>query len=330
MYHAGTVGQGNVSVAGDEESLLVLPVRAVLGALVQRLIFLVFQFFSLVSLQHFISRFSFLSKLAKDGIQKGTGHVVHIAVRRFYLGVVLLRVHTEADVGRQGPGRGGPCQEVSVLADHLEPDDGRALLHILVALGNLLGRQRRSTAGAVRHDLKSLVEKPLLPDLLQRPPLRLDILIVIGNVRMLHIRPETNGSGEILPHALVFPDTLLTFINKWLQAVLLDLILAVQTQGPLHFQLHRQSVSIPAGLPWHLIALHGAVAGDHILDDTGQHMPDVGLAVGRRRAVVEHIDLIALTLLHTLLKDVVFLPELLRGLLPVHKVQVRRNFLVHG
>ena len=59
-------------------------------------------------------------------------------------------------------------------------------------------------------------------------------------------------------------------------------------------------------------------------------MPDVRLAIRSRRAIVERVKGISLTLLHTLLKDVILLPELLSSLLPVHKIQICRNLLIHN
>ncbi len=61
-----------------------------------------------------------------------------------------------------------------------------------------------------------------------------------------HISPETNGIGEIFPHSLVFPDTLFTLLDEWLQTIFFDLLFSVQTEFLLNFQLYRQSVGIPA------------------------------------------------------------------------------------
>ena len=81
-------------------------------------------------------------------------------------------------------------------------------------------------------------------------------------------------------------------------------------------------MGIPAGLPWYFVPLHRPVPWNHILDDTGQHMADVGLPIGCRRTVVEHVEVTAFPLLHALLEDVVLLPELLDSLLTVDKIQI--------
>ena len=92
---------------------------------------------------------------------------------------------------------------------------------------------------------------------------------MISNIRIIHICPETNGCRKIFPHSLIFPDAFLTFGNKRIQTIFLDLFLSVQAKLLFHFQLHRKSVGIPSGLTGNHISLHGAVSGDHVLDDTG-------------------------------------------------------------
>ena len=229
----------------------------------------------------------------------------------------------------QGPGGSGPGQDVGIFALGAELGDGTALFYVLIALGHFVAGQRGSTAGAVGHDLEALVQQALFPDGFQRPPFRLDEGVVVGDVGVVHVSPEAHGVGEILPHALVLPDALFTFVDEGLQAVLLDLLLAVQTQQFLHLQLHGQAVGIPAGLAGHLIALHGPVTGDHILDNAGLHMADMGLAVGSGRAVVEHISRAILAVFDTFFKDVAFFPELFHVLFALHKVQTGGHFLVH-
>ena len=146
---------------------------------------------------------------------------------------------------------------------------------------------------------------------------------------MLHVSPEADSGREILPHSLVLPYTLLTFVNKRLQTVLLNLILSVQAESLLNFQLYRQAVGIPARFSGNHITFHCTVSGDHILDNTGQDMTNVGFSVCSRRAVVENIFRTSLTLFDTLLEDVVLLPELLHFLLPADKIHICWDFLIH-
>ena len=55
----------------------------------------------------------------------------------------------------------------------------------------------------------------------------------------------------------------------------------------------------------------------------------MGLAVGCRRSVIEHVCGTAFPLVDALLENMVFFPEFLGGFLSFHEIQVRINFLVH-
>ena len=155
-------------------------------------------------------------------------------------------------------------------------------------------------------------------------------MIVIGNIGVIHVHPEADRAGEILPHALVLPDAFLTFIDERLQAVGFNLIFAVDVQQFFHFQLHRQAMRIPAGLARHLLALHGLVAGQQIFDDAGQHMADVRLAVRRRRAIIKNIRRSLAAGFHAFFKYMLLLPILLHFFFTVHKMKICGYFLIHG
>ena len=192
-----------------------------------------------------------------------------------------------------------------------------------------MARKRCSAARAVRHYLVALIQKTFFINLLQRPPLRFDIVVVIGDIRIVHIRPEAHDIREFPPHALVLPHGFLAFFDKRLNAVLFNLFLSVEAKLLLHLDLHRQAVRIPSGLSRNILAFHGMVAGNGILDDTSQHMPDMRFTVCRRRSVIEHIHRRAFPLLYALLKNAVFLPELYGFLFPIHKVHVCVYFFIH-
>ena len=285
------------------------------GAVIEGLIFLELQVLALVSLQHLIV-------LTQHGICQGLSDIVGVAVACLYFYIVFLGVHTQGQVAGKGPRRGGPCQDIGVFSLGLKAGNGGTLLYILITLGDLMGGQRGTAARAVGNDLKALVKKALVPDFFQRPPFGFNIFIMIGYIGIIHISPEADLFGKILPHAFVFPYAFLTFFNERRDAVFLDLLLAVQAQKLLHLQLHRKPVGIPPGLPGHHIALHGAVTGDHILDCAGFHMSDVGLAVCGGRAVIKGIGRASLPDFHAFFKNFVVFPELFYLVFTFHEVQV--------
>ncbi|MPN06937.1 hypothetical protein SDC9_154194 [bioreactor metagenome] len=192
-----------------------------------------------------------------------------------------------------------------------------------------MARQRRAAARAIGNDLVPLVEQTLLVDGLQRPPDALDVVILIGDVGVFHIRPETDAVGHGFPFGLVFPDRLFAFLDERLDAVGFNLLLAVEAELLFHFDLHGQAMGIPAGLAQHVVALHGLVARNDVLDRARQHMADVRLAVCRRRTVEEGIGLCALAKTDALLEDLLILPKREHLFFARHKIQFARYFFVH-
>ena len=146
---------------------------------------------------------------------------------------------------------------------------------------------------------------------------------------MIHVGPETYSAGKILPHAFVFPHAFFAFIDKWNQTIFLNLLFSIQTEHLLNFQFHRQTMGIPSGLSWHLIAFHRLITRNHIFDDTGQHVANMGFSVSRRRSVVKRIFRSILPGFDTLFENVIFLPEFFNFLFSFHKIHIRRNFFVH-
>ncbi|MPN45989.1 hypothetical protein SDC9_193568 [bioreactor metagenome] len=88
-------------------------------------------------------------------------------------------------------------------------------------------------------------------------------------------------------------------------------------------------MGIPAGLAKHVVAFHGAVAGNNILDRPGKNVADVGLAVGGRGAVVEGIGGRAAPQLHAFFKDALLLPESERVFFACREIEGCGNLFVH-
>ena len=143
---------------------------------------------------------------------------------------------------------------------------------------------------------------------------------MICDIRIFHICPESNCRRKILPHALIFPYTLFTFVYKRLQTIFFNLIFSVKSQRFLHLKLNRKSVRIPTRFSRNLISLHRTISWNHILNYTGKHMSNMRLAVCSRRTVIKSIHIIAFTVGHTLLKNMVLFPELFRRFFSVNKI----------
>ena len=153
---------------------------------------------------------------------------------------------------------------LNILEEYLKEFSGsliivshdRDFLDGLVALGHLVGGQRSAAAGAVGHDLVALVQQALLVDGLQAPPLGLDVVVMVGDVGVLHVHPVADLLGHFLPVVQVLPDGLLALADEGFNAVLLNLRLAVQAQDLLNLQLNGQAMGIPASLTHNVSTLH--------------------------------------------------------------------------
>ena len=300
VHDARAVGQGDVPVAHDVVRLFAV---AALGIGEERFVFAALVFAPLLHGERCIRPL-----FEQRGHERLREHVARAG--RLDLGVVLLRVDAQRDVGRERPRRGRPGEEIRIFKSLAsEADEDGRLFHVLVSLRDLVRRERGAAARAVRHDLVPLVQEALFPDLFERPPHGLDVLVVVGDVRVLHVRPVADAFGHALPFALVLPHALLALLDKGLDAVLFNILLAVHAEQFFDLQLDGQAVRIPARLAQDVAALHRLVARDDVLHHAREDMPDVRLAVRRRGTVVEGKFFAPFALLHALFEHAVFVPE---------------------
>ena len=144
-----------------------------------------------------------------------------------------------------------------------------------------------AATGAVGDYFEALIKKPFVPDFLKSPPFRLYKVVGIGNVGVVHISPEADGCGEILPHFLIIPNRFLTVRDKRGKTVAFNLVLSVNAEFLLYLKLNGKTVSIPTRLTNYSFSFHGLIAGNHVFYYTGKHVPDMGLTVCRGGTVVE-------------------------------------------
>ena len=104
--------------------------------------------------------------LAQDLGHQGPGHDEGLALQA-ELHIFGVRVHAQAHVAGQRPGRGGPGQEIGLVpALDLEAREHRVFADLLIALGNLMGGQGGAAPGAIGHHLVALVQQALVVYLL--------------------------------------------------------------------------------------------------------------------------------------------------------------------
>ncbi len=107
--------------------------------------------------------------LTQDCFCQFFGQPVELAFL-FCFDICHFRVNSQGDVGRQGPGGGGPDQEVFFRVLALKSHYHSVGFNLLIALSHLVGGQAGAAAGAVGQDFMALIHIALLKELVQQPP----------------------------------------------------------------------------------------------------------------------------------------------------------------
>ena len=108
--------------------------------------------------------------------------------------------------------------------------------------------ERRAAARAVGDDLVALVQPPVVPDLAQRPPDRLDVVVGERHVGVVEVDPEADPLGQPVPVLDVAEHRLAAALVELGDPVGLDLGLRGDPELLLDLELDRQAVAVPAGL----------------------------------------------------------------------------------
>ncbi len=189
------------------------------------------------------------------------------------------------------------------------------VLDVVVALRDLVGGERGPAPRAVGNDLVALIEPAVVPDPPQRPPDRLDVVVVQRDVGVVEVEPEADPLGQPVPVLHVAEDGLPAALVELGDPIGLDLGLRGDAQLPLDLQLDGQAVTVPPRLARDVVAGHGPVARIDVLEDTGEDVVRAGPAVGGRRALVEAPERGALAALQGAGKGVALAPALEHSLL---------------
>ncbi len=154
------------------------------------------------------------------------------------------------------------------------------------------------------------IDHPLVKETLEDPPYSLDVVVVEGDVRIVHIKPVPDPLSQAPPLLFICEDRLAAFLVEPLDPVFLDILLGTQAQLFLDLYLNRQSMSIPSGLSVDLVSSHGLVPAHYVLECPGEDMVNARPAICSRRAFIKDPPRAALSQRNTLVGDVVFAPIL--------------------
>ena len=132
MHNAGAVGQGNIVIA-DYVPALFPGIRHAVET-VQLLVFHAAQ----VAAGHGFEHLALVRVLAEHAVDQRFGQVVGSAFQ-LKLRVGLVRVHAQGHVAWQRPGRGGPGEDIGMLAAlHPKAHKRGGIANLLVPLRHLV------------------------------------------------------------------------------------------------------------------------------------------------------------------------------------------------
>ena len=182
--------------------------------------------------------------------------------------------------------------------------------------------ETRTVGRRIGLDGKALVQQAFVVDILQQEPQRLDIAIVVGDIRVVHVHPVADAVGQVGPFLRIFhhfaPAGRIVFRHRDLRT---DVGLG-DAEFLLNAQLHRKSVGIPTGLALHMVAGLRLVAADGVLDGAGHHMVDARHAVGGGRSLEENEIGRTLTHFQNLPERILFFPLFTDLIARSHEVQL--------
>ena len=211
-----------------------------------------------------------------DGLLLGVG------VLSFDSNVVNLRTYAEGSVRRQCPRSGCPREEEDrqlgfderTIVYQSELGCASRIFYVPIAAGlvEFVGTETCTRHRGVRLNGVALVKETFLVELFEQIPKGFDILVVVGDVRVLQINPVAHLLGEVRPLAGVFHHLLAASSVVLIDADLLADVLFGNAEFLLDAELNGQSVGIPAGFALHLIALHRFVAAESIFDRACQNV----------------------------------------------------------
>mmetsp|Transcript_6466 Transcript_6466/g.14027 ORF Transcript_6466/g.14027 Transcript_6466/m.14027 type:complete len:811 (-) Transcript_6466:137-2569(-) len=203
-------------------------------------------------------------------------------------------MNAQRDVAGQSPGSRRPRHEARALVVlHREAHHHGRIANVLVIQPRLEVAQRRPARGAEGHDLVPLVHQILPKQLLEHPPHALHERGVHRLVIVLEVDPPSESRDGLLPLLGVPRDDAAAGVVVLVDAHLEDLIAVGDVELLVDLVLDGEAVAVPSRAAGDVVSGLAGVAGDDVLDGSGEDVSVVGEAGGEGRSVVEGELLIA-------------------------------------
>ena len=126
----------------------------------------------------------------------------------------------------------------------------------------------------------SLVKESLVIYFFQKIPQSLNVAVVVGDVRIIHIHPVTNPLRHVFPFGSVLHDLLAASLVVLLDGDGGSDVIFVNSEFLLDADFDGKAMGVPTGPSGDLVTCLGLVTADSILDGSGHHMVDSRLSIG--------------------------------------------------
>jgi len=124
------------------------------------------------------------------------------------------------------------------------------------------------------------IDEVALKEIVEDPPDALDVVVGERDVRMVQIDPVAHQFRHFPPQLFIAEHGIAAVGAEFLQAIFFHGAFIFQTELLFHLDLHGQAMRVPPGFTLHLIAGHGLVSADRVLEGAGHHVMDAGFAIG--------------------------------------------------
>ncbi len=275
-----------------------------------------------------------VAELAGVGGEAGFGEEVAGAFG-FDDGVVDVGVDGRGEVGREGPGGGGPDEEFDAgeggVAGDVEADGDGGVLPVAVGVVHfgLGGGEGGLAAPAVPQDAVALVDQALVVEGLEGPHDAFHVVQVERLVVVVEVDPAGLAGDVVLPFVGELEDGGFGGGVEPVDAVGFDVGFGFEAEFAFGGDFGGHAVGVPAEAAFDAAAAHGLVAGDDVLDVAGEEVPVVGQAVGEGGAVVEDEFVgsggAGLAVVHGGLEGAVLGPEVEDAAFDLGQVRARRH-----
>ena len=156
--------------------------------------------------------------------------------------------------------------------------------------------QRRTKSRRNRHNLYTLINKPLVPKLLKHPPQRFHVPNIHGFVVVIKVNPATNASNCIAPLAHISLHNATTLVVISSHTELFDRLLCGQTQLLINLMLNRQTMTVPTKTAHDIPTFHGPVTRHNVLYSAGHKVAVMRQTGSKWRSIVKNIRLLTLSI----------------------------------